>query len=74
MQLAEDCPVPNMSDLQIQIPNMSSIHNILTIIAHPFGHQSGPDESSGRNSTTFLYGATLRVYLMVSKIRKNTSD
>ena len=31
------------------------------IIRHRFGHQSGLEESSGRNSTTFLHGIALSV-------------
>ena len=42
------------------------VHNILTIIEHRFGHQSGLDESSGRFFSVFLHGIALRVYLMFS--------
>ena len=35
---------------------------------HRFGHHSGLDESSGRNSTTILHGIVFPVYLMLSKI------
>ena len=45
---------------------------LLTSIGHRFGHQSGLDESSGRNSTTCLHGIAFRVYLVFSKIDKNT--
>ena len=48
------------------------IHNILTIIGHRFGHQSGPDESSGRHSTIFLNGIAFCGYLVFPKIIKNT--
>ena len=30
-------------------PDIPNIHNVLTNIGHRFGHQSGPDESSGQN-------------------------
>ena len=38
---------------------------ILTNIGHRFGHQSGLHESSGRDSTTFLYGIAFHVYVFV---------
>ena len=34
--------------LASRIPDMPNIHNILTIIGHRVGHQSGLGESSGR--------------------------
>ena len=52
------------------IPNMTNIHNILTNIGHRSGHQSGLDESSGRNPTTFLYGVAFRVYFVLAKYIK----
>ena len=52
------------------VPNMQSIHNVLTIIGHRFGHRSGVYQSSGRNPTIFLYGIAFRVYLVISKIRE----
>ena len=55
-----------------KVPDMPNIRNMLTIIGQRFGSQSGPDESSARNSTTFLHGIAFRVYLVISKIRKNT--
>ena len=33
-----------------------SVHNMSTNVGHRFGHPSGLDESSGRNSTTARYG------------------
>ena len=45
---------------------------ILTTSGHSFGHQSGLDESSGRDSTMFLYGIAFHVYLMFSKKSTNT--
>ena len=53
------------------IPDMPNIHNIMTNIGHRFHHQSGLDESSGRNSITCLHGIVFRVCLKFSKIRKN---
>ena len=50
------------------VPDIQNICNILTIVGHCFGHQSGLDESSGRNSTIFLYGITMHVYLMFQKV------
>ena len=38
------------------------------ITRHRLGHQSGLDESSGRNSATFLHGIVFPVYLVFSKI------
>ena len=45
---------------------MQNIHTILTIIGHRFGHQSGLDESSRRDSTTLRHGIAFRVYFMFS--------
>ena len=45
-------------------------HNILTIIGHCIRHQPGLDESSGRDSTTFLHGIAFRFYLVFSKVGK----
>ena len=44
--------------------NMPNIQNVLTNIGHRLGHQSGLDESSGRISTTFLYGIEFRVHFV----------
>ena len=44
---------------------------MLANIGHRFGHQSGLDESSERNSTTFLHAIAFRVYLVFSKTGKN---
>ena len=46
------------------VPSMPNISHILTNVEHRFGHQSGLGESSGRISTTCLYGIAFRVYLM----------
>ena len=54
------------------VPDMLNIHNTLTVIGHRFRHQSGLDESSGGTSTTSLHESAFRVYLMFSKIGKNT--
>ena len=54
------------------IPAVPTLHNILTNIGHRFGHQSGLDESSRRNSTASLHEAALCVYLVFPKIGKNT--
>ena len=43
------------------VPDMPYIYNILTIVGHCFGHQSGLDESSGRSSTALPYEFALRV-------------
>ena len=40
---------------------------------HRFGHQSGWNESSGRNSTILENGFAFRVYVVVSRICKNTN-
>ena len=53
------------------LPDMQNTHNILTNIGHRFGHQSGLYESSGLNSTSFLFGFALHVYLVFSQIGKN---
>ena len=53
------------------VPDMPNIRNILTIIGHRFGRQSGLDESSGRNSTIVLYGIAFRVSFVFSKIREH---
>ena len=47
---------------------MQKIQNVLTIIGHRFGHPWGLDKSSGRNSTTFLYGIAFRVHLVFAKL------
>ena len=49
---------------------MANIHNVLTIIGYRFGHQSGLDESSGRNLNIFPHGFALLVYFVFSKIGK----
>ena len=49
---------------------MPNIYDTLTIIGHRFGHQSGLDKSSGRNSTVCLHGIVSRIYLMFSQIAK----
>ena len=49
-------------------PDMPNIHNTLTSIGHRFGHQLGLDESSRRNSTTYLLGVTSHGYVMFSEI------
>ena len=46
---------------------MPEIHNIFTILGLRFDHQSGLDDSSGRNWTSFPYGIQFRVYLMFHK-------
>ena len=51
---------------------VSHIDNILTNIGHRFVHQSGLEQSSGRNSTFFRLRIAFRVYLMFSEIGKNT--
>ena len=56
------------------VPDMPGINNILTTIGHRSGHPSGLDESSRRNSTTFLFGIAFRVYLVFSHIHRNTGD
>ena len=48
-----------------------NILNLLRTNGHRFGHPSGLDESSGRNSTTFRHRIAFRVYLVFSKISKN---
>ena len=50
------------------LPDMTCIYNISTIVGHRFGHQSGVDDSSGRNSITILHGIAFHIYLMFSKI------
>ena len=40
---------------------------MFTNTGHRLGHQSGPDESSGRISTTFLHGIAFHVYVMFSE-------
>ena len=60
--------------LLIAVPHMPiGTILILTIIEHGFGHQSGLYESSRRKSTSFLCGIAFRVYLVLSKIIKNTT-
>ena len=44
------------------------IEKLPTNIGHRVGHQSGLNESSGRNWPTFLNGVAFRVYLMFSDI------
>ena len=68
---ASACGLPPHPPTQGQ--GMPNIHNILTIIGHRFGHQSGLDESSGGKFTTFLHGIGFRVYLVFSKIDTNTA-
>ena len=55
----------------LQVPDMRNIHSLLTITGHLYGHQSGLDERSGRNSTIFLHGVALHVYLVFSQIGKH---
>ena len=50
---------------------LTSIDKILTNIGHRFVHQSGLDESSGRNSTSFRHRNAFRVYSVFSKIGGN---
>ena len=50
----------------------TNIDNVLTNIGHRFVHQSGLDQSSGRNSAMFRLRIAFRVYLMFSQIDKNT--
>ena len=53
---------------------MQNIHSILTVIGHRVGHQSGLDESSGRNSTIFLLelrSASIRCFLR--RVLKNNT-
>ena len=51
----------------------ANMHNILTNIGNPFGHQSDLDENSRRNSTTCLHGIVFLGYLVFSKIGKNNT-
>ena len=51
----------------------NKFHHILTIIGHRFGHLSGLDESSARDSSIFLHGIAFRVYLASSKTIENTT-
>ena len=46
------------------VPNM---YNILIIIGHRFGHQSGLDETSGRFSTTILHGTAFPIDLVLNR-------
>ena len=50
------------------IPVMPNMNNTLTTIGHRFGHQSGLDGSSGRNSFTFPHGIALHVFLLLAEI------
>ena len=52
--------------------NIPNLDKILTNIGHRFVHQSGLDESSGQRSTILRLRIAFRVYLMFSKIGKNT--
>ena len=53
--------VPYVGTLS-NVPDMPNIHNIWVHIGHRFGHQAGLDKSSGRNSTTFVYGIEFQVF------------
>ena len=46
------------------MPNIHNMMLLLLTIGHRFGHQSGLDESSGRNSPAFLHGFAIRIYLV----------
>ena len=59
--------------IYIYICMLINIDNILTNIGHRFVHLSGLDESSGQKSTLFRHRIAFRVYLMFSKIDKNTT-
>ena len=52
------------------VPDTPNIRKMFTNIAHRFVHQSGLDESSGRNSTTFRHRIAFRVHFVVSKISR----
>ena len=52
---------------------MPNIYNMLTIVGHRFGHQSGIDVSSERISTTFRHAIALRIHLVFSEIGKTAS-
>ena len=54
------------------VPDIPNIHKILTNMGHGFVHQSGLDESSGQKPTIVLHRIAFRVYLMFSRIGKNT--
>ena len=55
-------------------PDMPKLHTILSSIGHQLDHQSDLDKTSGRSSTTVLYGTVLRVCLMFSHIDKTISN
>ena len=61
MALPESVPLARARPVGT-VPDMPNMHIILTLLGHRFGHQLGLDESSGRNSTTFLHGIAFRVY------------
>ena len=54
------------------VPDMPDMRNMLTIIAHRFGHQSGSHEGWGRHSTTFLYGTAFCVCCVLSQTGRNS--
>ena len=55
------------------VPDMLNISDRVPNIGHCFGHQSGLDESSRLNSTTFLHGIAFRIYLAFPEIRTNST-
>ena len=61
------CVRSTVSKLYVQY-QICRTHNILIIIGHRFGHRSGLDESSGRNSTTILHGIAFPFCLVFSEI------
>ena len=61
-------PTCYMYVVRVGVPNMQNMHNMLANVGHRVGHQTGLDENSGRNSTTFLNGFAFRGYLVFSKI------
>ena len=64
--------IVNLMLNHICVPDIPNINKILTNLGHRFVHQSGQDESSGRNSTFFGNRIAFRVYVVYSQIGTNT--
>ena len=67
------CQEGNEDIPHCEIPDILHIRRILTNIGHRSVHQSGLDESSGRNPTIIRDGVAFRVYFMFSQIGKGTT-
>ena len=71
--IPEETPKPMELPGQVArcLPDTPNMHNTLTMLGYRFGHQSGLDESPGRNSSFFLHGIEFHVYFVLLAIDRN---